>query len=85
MEEQTSEADRRGRQGRSVSLRPGSDSGIERFRVKWCITMHKSVTWPHHGSYECRTCGRRYAVPWAQQGRVSVQRVGRPTLASSEL
>jgi len=21
--------------------------------------------WPVHGEYQCRTCGRRYPVPWA--------------------
>lgn len=26
----------------------------------WCSLMHNSVTWPIHGYYECRTCGRRY-------------------------
>jgi hypothetical protein len=31
----------------------------------WCDLMHDSPMWPIHGRYECRTCGRRYAVPWA--------------------
>jgi len=26
----------------------------------WCGVMHESLTWPVHGHYECRTCGRRY-------------------------
>jgi hypothetical protein len=31
----------------------------------WCDVMHDSPTWPIHGQYRCRTCGRRYSVPWA--------------------
>ncbi len=30
----------------------------------WCRLAHESVMWPIHGEYECRACGRRYAVPW---------------------
>ena len=26
----------------------------------WCGLAHRSVMWPVHGHYECRTCGRRY-------------------------
>jgi hypothetical protein len=28
--------------------------------------MHDAAMWPIHGQYQCRTCGRRYAVPWAE-------------------
>lgn len=28
--------------------------------VIWCRLSHESLTWPIHGHYECRTCGRRY-------------------------
>jgi hypothetical protein len=28
----------------------------------WCSLMHDSVTWPVHGHYECRTCGRHYSA-----------------------
>ncbi len=31
----------------------------------WCSFMHDSPMWPIHGQYQCRTCGRHYAVPWA--------------------
>ena len=31
----------------------------------WCDLMHSSPTWPIHGQYQCRTCGRLYPVPWA--------------------
>jgi len=34
----------------------------------WCDLMHGSPMWPIHGHYECRTCGRLYAVPWADSG-----------------
>ena len=30
----------------------------------WCKLTHKGTTWPIHGQYECRICGRRYPVPW---------------------
>ena len=26
----------------------------------WCSLAHRSVMWPVHGHYECRTCGRCY-------------------------
>lgn len=32
----------------------------------WCTVMHDSPMWPIHGEYRCRTCGRRYPVPWAR-------------------
>lgn len=32
----------------------------------WCDLMHDSPMWPIHGQYECRTCGRRYFVPWVE-------------------
>jgi hypothetical protein len=30
----------------------------------WCKAMHRSLMWPSHGHYQCRTCGREYPVPW---------------------
>jgi hypothetical protein len=33
----------------------------------WCDLMHDSPMWPIHGEYQCRTCGRHYGVPWAEQ------------------
>lgn len=36
-----------------------------RFGTLWCEFMHDSPMWPIRGEYECRTCGRRYPVPWA--------------------
>ena len=36
----------------------------EKFGVVWCDLMHDSPAWPIHGAYRCRTCNRRYAVPW---------------------
>jgi hypothetical protein len=37
--------------------------------VLWCAFMHESSTWPIHGEYRCRTCGRHYPVPWAGNKR----------------
>lgn len=31
----------------------------------WCSLMHDAPMWPIHGQYQCRTCGRRYPVPWS--------------------
>ena len=38
---------------------------IERLGSWWCRAQHRRVRWPVHGEYECATCYRRYAVPWA--------------------
>ena len=35
-----------------------------RLGTLWCDLMHDSPMWPIHGEYLCRTCGRRYPVPW---------------------
>lgn len=31
-----------------------------RIGTAWCLATHKSVMWPVHGHFQCRTCGRRY-------------------------
>jgi hypothetical protein len=33
----------------------------------WCTLMHESLSWPIHGKYQCRSCGRRYPVQWAEE------------------
>lgn len=38
----------------------------ERLGVWWCRLMHAAPMWPMRGRYTCRTCGRSYAVPWAE-------------------
>ena len=42
-------------------------NGIEKLMMLWCRFMHDEITWPRYGHYECRTCGRVYAVPWTAQ------------------
>ena len=37
----------------------------EKIAEVWCSLMHGSPMWPIHGQYQCRTCGRRYPVPWS--------------------
>jgi len=32
----------------------------------WCKTMHKHSTWPIHGRYSCRDCGREYTIEWTE-------------------
>jgi len=36
----------------------------------WCSQMHGSPLWPIHGHYQCRVCGRRYRVSWAEPASV---------------
>ena len=42
----------------------------------WCKLTHKSVMWPVHGQFQCRTCGRRYPAfegpPIAVNGTATV-------------
>lgn len=44
----------------------GTASTIERLAEAWCRLMHDSAMWPAHGQYQCRSCGRHYAVPWME-------------------
>jgi len=44
---------------------PAWQKAAGRFGTLWCDFMHDSPMWPIRGEYECRTCGRRYPVPWA--------------------
>ena len=41
-------------------------TAARRFGTFWCDFMHDSPMWPIHGEYECRVCGRRYPVSWAE-------------------
>ena len=68
-----------------------------RFGTLWCDFMHDSPMWPIRGEYECRTCGRRYPVPWAgdrflpASGKLiaaepaRLRRAGIPSLRSASL
>jgi hypothetical protein len=40
------------------------ETGIERLGNWWCKFIHDAPTWPIHGQYECRTCGRHHPVIW---------------------
>jgi hypothetical protein len=40
----------------------------------WCMAMHRSIMWPAHGHYECRTCGREYPVAWERGAMLWRQR-----------
>lgn len=33
----------------------------------WCRTTHDDITWPQHGHYNCRRCGRVFHVPWEER------------------
>jgi len=37
--------------------------------AQWCAVMHDSLMWPIHDEYRCRTCGRRFPVPWGSRNR----------------
>jgi len=41
----------------------------------WCRHFHNSVMWPIHGEYECRSCGRRFTVPWDARNKLQERRV----------
>jgi hypothetical protein len=54
---------------RNAASEPGSvRREIEKILIWWCYSNHRSVGWPIHSMYQCRTCGRRYIVPWALPG-----------------
>ena len=40
---------------------------FERLGIRWCRVMHDSPMWPIRGGYRCRSCGRRFHVPWASE------------------
>ena len=47
----------------------------------WCVVMHDSPTWPIHGEYRCRTCGRQFPVPWAAE--ISMRAAGTAIVESN--
>jgi hypothetical protein len=51
----------------------------------WCVFMHNDLKWPMHGQYQCRICGRSYAVPWAERGSTApaVRQMRLPPLLSA--
>jgi hypothetical protein len=54
-----------------------------RWRMKpgdvWCRIAHAAPMWPMHAQYECRICGRRFPVPWAERNEAHA-RGGPPVL-----
>jgi hypothetical protein len=76
---------------------PAWQRAARRFGTLWCDLMHDAPMWPFRGEYECRTCGRRYHVPWAgdrflpASGKliaaepVRLRRAGIPSLRSASL
>lgn len=47
-------------------------------RRHWCAFAHDSPMWPIKGQYECRKCGCRHVVPWAEQ--IKAERPALPLL-----
>lgn len=45
---------------------------LEKLAEAWCGLMHDAPMWPIHDRYECRTCGRRYPVPWRVEQPVAL-------------
>jgi hypothetical protein len=37
------------------------------------LVFIRSVMWPIHGEYECRSCGRRHSVPWDARNKMTPQ------------
>jgi len=44
---------------------------MKRLKELWCEVMHDSLMWPIHEHYECRSCGRRHAVPWTSDSEIT--------------
>jgi len=38
---------------------------MEKLATLWCSVAHDAPTWPIHGHYACRVCGREYQVEWS--------------------
>jgi hypothetical protein len=76
---------------------PAWQRAARSFGALWCDFMHDSPMWPIRGKYECRTCGRRYPVPWAVDGPLPasgkliaaesarLRRAGIPSLRSASM
>lgn len=62
----------RGIMSEQRELRPNIASGLGGL---WCRLMHAAPMWPIRGSYQCRTCGRSYPVPWAGESLVQPARL----------
>jgi hypothetical protein len=38
---------------------------VDSVSARWCSLMHRDQPmWPVNGRYECRTCQRKFEVPW---------------------
>lgn len=48
---------------------------VEAVGQAWCRAMHQDITWPQHGHYGCRRCGRVFQVPWEERGTPARGRV----------
>ena len=46
---------------------------IEKLGTAWCVLMHDSPMWPIHRNYQCRSCGRRYPIPWVSEAKDNFQ------------
>jgi hypothetical protein len=56
----------------STGAAEDSGSTIDRLSNLWCVFMHDAPSWPIHGHYTCKVCGRRHSVGWERQIEVSV-------------
>jgi hypothetical protein len=56
----------------TTSAAEDSSSTIDKLGNLWCAFMHDAPSWPIHGHYTCRVCGRRYSVAWDRQIEVAV-------------
>ena len=55
------------------------------FAERWCKAMHRSLMWPSHGHYQCRTCGREYPVPWERDVTSALRRNNNEKLVSGPI
>jgi len=69
-----------------VTLTSRVFESAEKIGALWCSFLHDSPTWPIHGHYRCRVCGRQYQVAWAELKSamaVQVNRARVPSLQSA--
>lgn len=64
-----------GQMERTIELDVHQNDWVNLLGTVWCRHFHDSVMWPIHGEYECRSCGRRFTVPWDPRNKIQEQRV----------
>ena len=64
-----------GPMARPIELDVNQSDWVNLLGTLWCRHFHDSVMWPIRGEYECRSCGRRFVVPWDRRNKIQEQPV----------